>query len=85
MPNKFSQLPLSAEEKAMLQINSASSVRWEIARAMIWAFFFISLISFAVLFSLWRWLVPNPAAYRDFFYCYISLVERRFSFENVLE
>ena len=66
------QQPLTKEEIAGLRLNSFSNVIKNIVSALLWAAFIIACITFAVLFSLWKWLAPSfgvlhPADYQTTF------------------
>jgi hypothetical protein len=69
MIHDIRQSPLTQEEKAALRINSASSVRREIAMGLVWGFFFLTGVLFAILYSVWKWLglVDDPQAYMYWF------------------
>lgn len=59
---------LTESEKAALRVNSASSVKWEIAKSLVWGYCFMTTILALIAFKAWTMLNLVPRADNHFIY-----------------
>lgn len=51
--------PLTAGEKTLLKGYTRKTLYWHIVRATLFGWFVFSLLTFALLFTLWKWIGPH--------------------------